>query len=228
MIPREILKKIRQSGLRPNRLVTVSGSTCVSRVVFGVPPKTSSHELFQRKNSSQFHEGSGATPELARGTRALPNASNWLNLTIGSLPKLNGCNSVPCNRLAVAGAGFADDRAACADDAATRADGAASLANDAATCADGRANRADDRAGLADAAATRANDAATVANDRDAGADGRDRCADDAASLAGNRAVFAENAASVAERLYRNAAAGISFAKRASSSRNRQIYFSTP
>jgi hypothetical protein len=73
MIPREILKKIRQIELRTNRIVTVLGSARVARAGFGVAPKISSYKLSPRMNpSSQSNVGSGATPEPARGTRALP------------------------------------------------------------------------------------------------------------------------------------------------------------
>ena len=189
MIPREILKKIRQSELRTNCLVaeTLAGVNC------GQPD--ANNRVWE--------------------------AANWLNLTINHLPKLNYLNSAPCNRLAEAGAGLADDAATRADDAARNADDRATCADGTASFADARAGRADNLAGFADSAATFANDVATFADDRY-------RCADDAASLAGNRAVFAENAARVAERLHRNAAAGISSAQRAFNFRNHQIYFSTP
>ena len=168
MIPREILKKIRQIELRTNRIVT--------------------------ETLAGIHSGH---PEA---DNRIWEAPNWLKLTIGHLLKLNYWNSMPCNRLAEAGAGRADD-------AAGRADDAASLANDAATCADGRASRANDRAGLANTVATRANDTATFADDRD-------RHADDAASLAGNRDNRADDAAT--------------FAVSAASCRNSQILISQP
>ena len=73
MIPREILKKIRQIEIRTNRLVTVSWSERLWRAIFGVALKTSFHKFSRPENlKCQSNELSGETPEPARGTRALP------------------------------------------------------------------------------------------------------------------------------------------------------------
>ena len=48
------------------------GSTCLRRVVFGVAPKTSLTEDSRRQMNEWRVESPGGTPELARGTRALP------------------------------------------------------------------------------------------------------------------------------------------------------------
>jgi len=87
MILREIPKQIRQTGRHPNRLVSVSGSARVPRAVFGVAPKISLHKLHLRMNSSQFNEGSGATPEPARATRALPRNSFQPSLQFRRIPR---------------------------------------------------------------------------------------------------------------------------------------------
>ena len=52
----------------------VPGTIHLGRVVFGVPPKTSSHQLFRADKSGKSMRGtnSGATPKLARRTCALP------------------------------------------------------------------------------------------------------------------------------------------------------------
>ncbi len=270
MIPREILKKIRQLELRTNRLVTVSGSARVPRAVFGVAPKTRSPKMILRKKASPASQGSGATPEPARGTRALPNTSfqpptqfgskdqwvfsstltcvlspgrgfqpstlsvssavrptnpaagfpqdaasvspapwgegrdeggrNCRNLTTERVKIISCCNIMPCNYRAKPWAGFADNRATFADDAAN--------------FADDRANRADDVADFADGAVSFAGDRAAFANTPSTFADCRDP--------------FAETAAALEEHRYRNAAAGISCAKRVFKSRNQSNQFSTP
>ena len=51
----------------------IPGSTRLRRVVFGVTPKTAFRELLRiEKYGNSGDKSSGATPELARGTRALP------------------------------------------------------------------------------------------------------------------------------------------------------------
>jgi hypothetical protein len=211
MIPREILKKIRQIELRTNRIVKVSASTCLRRVVAG-----SSHCLnlttFQlAKPSRSFKDVKSRKSGINYCETVAFDGSPMLFYTFADdiYRNADSANNLAddCNRFADDHDNLADDCDRRANDRNKVADGSDKLANDHVALAESRDRRADGRD-------TFGNDRNRFAGDRDNRADNGDRLADDADKFAGGRDQLADAPAFLAANRNR--------------SRRRQIHFSTP
>jgi len=163
MIPREILKKVRQIELRTNRIVKVSASTCLRRAVAG-----SSHCL----NLTTF--------QLAKPSRSFKDVKSRKS-------GINSCETVAFDGSPMLFYTFADDiyrnadsANSLADDRDNIADGSDKLANDRVAFAERRDAFADDRDIFA-------NDRNRFADDHDNRADNGDRLAGGTDKVAGGR-----------------------------------------
>ena len=232
MIPREMLKKIRQIERRTNREVG-RATPCAPSVGHGHAPAGKELPALPEAGrpaspvAGLSKDAASVSPSPWRAGRD-EGGLNCLNSTTDRLENLNGRNSASCDRLAEAVAGLADDLASFANDAASLANDAANLAGDAANLAGDAASLADDAANFADDAANLADDAANLADDAATFAGGAATRTNIPATNADGRDGFAQPAARVAEHCGRDAGARVFSAQRVFRHRGRQIHFSTP
>jgi len=242
MIPREILKKIRQIGLRTNRIVTAfaPGARASARFIVRTPaaskinPALDSIRPLKRRERRApspaecptnpvariFQDAAGVSPS-PWGEGRDEGRQNCLNLTTGCADSLNCCNIKPCNHVAGALVGLADDPDTIADNPAAVADDTDVIADNADAVADDTDAVADDTDTIADDAGVVANEAGTIAGDADTVAAGADIFADDNDG-------FADDAGGVANVRCRKAGAKFFSAKSVFSSRNHPNPFSLP
>jgi hypothetical protein len=250
MIPREILKKIRQIELRTNRIVTATlagwsfqpspqlgrkdqfvllpALTCVLSPKRGFQLVTLSASPAVHPTNPVariFQDAAGVSPS-PWGEGRDEGGQNCLNLTIRRTKIVSCCNIMSCNHRARAWAGLADDRERVAGHPVAVADDTASIADDTDAFADDADTVADDTDTVADNANAVAGDPVTDANDPVAIASDAGKIAAGADIFADDMDGFADDAGGVANVRCRNAGAKFFSAQSVFSARNHPNPFS--